>query len=132
MGISEKKAQKELEKGYGKAEELLGDEDKIEKFLQRLEEKIKVIPLAGEKLAYIPTMVSLVRAYVKKEYTKVPMGSILAIISALAYFLSPIDLIPDFIPAIGLLDDVAVVAVCLKLVESDLDEYIKWREDNKV
>lgn len=121
-------AKVELEKGYVEAEEILKDIDKLERFLQRLEKKLKTIPLAGEKLSHIPVMVSLVKSYTKREYTDIPIGTIIAVISALVYFVSPIDIIPDSIPVLGYFDDAAVVAACWALVESDVDEYIKWRE----
>lgn len=123
-------AKVELEKGYVEAEEILKDIDKLERFLQRLEKKLKTIPLAGEKLSHIPVMVSLVKSYTKREYTDIPIGTIIAVISALVYFVSPIDIIPDSIPVLGYFDDAAVVAACWALVESDVDEYIKWREAN--
>lgn len=129
-GFDEQKAQEELKKGYESAEEILKDQDKFERFLQRLEKKMKVIPLAGDKLANVPIMVSLIRSFIKKEYTDIPIGSIVAIISALIYFVSPIDIVPDSIPILGYIDDAAVIAVCWKLVESDVAEYVKWREDN--
>lgn len=55
------------------------------------------------------------------------IGSIIAIVSATAYLVSPVDLIPDFIPGAGYLDDVAVVGACLDPVKSDVDEYVAWR-----
>jgi len=128
--FDEKKALEELEKGYSEAEEILHDEDKMERFLQRLEKKLKTVPIAGEKLAVVPIMASLIRNYAKKEYTDIPIGTLLAMISALVYFVSPIDIIPDSIPVLGYFDDAAVVAACWKLVESDVDEYVKWRKDN--
>lgn len=128
--VDEQKALEELEKGYEEAEQLLRDEDKLERFLQRLEKKLKIIPIAGDKLAVVPVMVSLLKSYIKKEYTDIPIGTIIAIISALAYFVSPIDLVPDSIPVIGYFDDAAVVAACWKLVQSDVDEYVKWRNQN--
>ncbi len=128
--ISEEKAKKELEKGYKEAEKLLKDDKKVEEFLQRLEKKLKVIPMAGDTLAIVPTMISLIRSYIKKEYKNIPLGTIIAIISALAYILTPADVIPDVIPGIGHLDDVAVVVACLKLVGSDIEEYEKWRKEN--
>ena len=128
--FDEKRAQEELEKGYSKAEKLLNDPDKIEKFFQRLEKKLKSLPAVGNKLAYIPIMASLVRSYIKKEYADIPIGSVVAIISALAYFVSPIDIIPDSIPLLGYVDDAFVIAACWTLVGDDVSEYEKWREDN--
>lgn len=128
--FDEKKAQEELEKGYEQAKKTLNDSDKFERFLQRLEKKLKVIPVAGDRLANVPIMVSLVRSFVKKEYTDIPIGTIIAITSALLYFVSPLDVVPDSIPVLGYIDDAAVIAVCWKLVESDVKEYVKWREDN--
>lgn len=129
--FNEETAIKELKSGYVKAEKLLKDNEKLERFLQRLEKKLKVIPIAGNTLAIVPTMISLVRMYVKKEYTDIPLGTIIAIISALIYVLSPVDLIPDAIPGgIGHMDDVGIVGVCLKLVGSDIEDYQKWRKEN--
>ena len=129
--FNEETAKKELEKGYKDAEKLLEDSEKMEAFLQKLENKLKVIPVAGDTLAMVPIMISLIRSYIKKEYTEIPIGTIVAVISALAYVLSPVDVITDVIPGIGYIDDAAVILACLKLVGSDVEEYQKWRKDNK-
>ena len=128
--FDEQNALKELEKGYKEAEKLLENEDKLERFLQRLEKKLKIIPIAGDKLAVVPVMASLLKNYAEKEYTDIPIGTIIAIISALMYFVSPIDFVPDSIPVLGYFDDAAVVAACWKLVQSDVDEYVEWRKEN--
>ncbi len=122
-------AKKQLENGFEQAENLLHDQDKVEAFLQRLEMKLKAIPGVGEKLAYIPVMASLIKSYIRKEYTDIPVGSIIAIISALVYFVSLLDIIPDGIPILGYIDDAAVIAVCWLMVGSDVKEYITWREN---
>lgn len=128
--IDEKRASKELNKGFKQAKEIVKDNDKMEKFLQDLERKLKVIPKLGDTLAMIPTLVSLVKNYYKKEYTKIPLGSIIAIISALLYFLSPIDAVPDALFGLGLIDDALVLSVCLKLVGEDVKDYQRWRKKN--
>ena len=115
---------------FGKAKELLADHAEIEKLLQQLEKKLELIPVAGEHLAKIPVIASLLRSYIIKEYTDIPSGSVIAIVAALLYFVSPIDLIPDSIPVAGLTDDALVIAACWKLVESDVMDYEAWREKN--
>jgi len=129
--ISDEQALKELKKGYKKAEKILNDRDKFDDTIERLEEKLKTIPKIGGKLASVPVFIQLVKCYMTKQYTLVPIGSVIAIVSALMYVLSPIDLIPDFIPVFGYLDDAAVVAICLKLVQTDINEFLLWRDSNK-
>ena len=128
--IDEATALKELGQSFKNAEDILQDTDKLEELLQRLENKLKVIPHIGDKLAVAASMASMVKSFAKKEYTQVPIGSVVAAISAIVYVVSPIDLIPDTIPGIGYIDDAAVIAACLKLIESDLTEYIEWRKEN--
>ena len=47
----------------------------------------------------------------------------------LLYVLNPIDIIPDFIPFIGRIDDALVLKFCLKLIEKDLSKYKKWKNE---
>jgi len=123
-------ATKALKSGYDKAEKMLKDDKEIERLLQRLEKKMKVVPMVGNHLATVPLMVSLLRSYVFGDYKDIPIGSIIAIVSALVYFVSPIDLIPDVIPGAGHIDDGLVVLACWNLVKSDADEYKEWRKKN--
>ena len=130
--FDENQAQNELKKGYKIAEILLHDENKLEIFLQKIENKLTIVPIVGNALSYIPVMISMIRSYVRKEYTEIPIGSIISMISALIYFVSPVDIISDFLPVVGYLDDAAVVAACIKLVKSDIDDYKQWRKINKI
>lgn len=70
----------------------------------------------------------LVRAYVKGSYRQVAPGSLLMIVASLIYFVSPIDLIPDFILGFGLIDDATVLAWTIKACASDLAAFIAWEK----
>jgi len=70
---------------------------------------------------------SLLKDWYKGRYKDVPWMVISSAGGALLYVLSPIDLIPDFIPVIGYLDDAAVFAACLKFIRKDLDKYREWK-----
>lgn len=86
--------------------------------------------MARKYFADVPVLISLVKAYVDKEYTEIPTGMIVAIVGALIYVLSPIDLIPDFISGFGYVDDAAVVLWAVNLVHEDLDDYKEWKSLN--
>ncbi len=128
--IDEEKASAFFKKNSAEAEDILKDEDKMERFLQKLEQKLKTVPVAGNALAYIPLMMSLVRSYVKKEYDEPPITSMISIVVTLIYFLSPVDLIPDAVPGAGFIDDAVVITGCLALVRTDLEDYRIWRKEN--
>ena len=72
-------------------------------------------------------LLAIVSDYRKGIYRKIPRWSIAVIVFALLYVLNPFDIIADFIAVIGFLDDAAVVAGCLLLVERDLNEYKEWK-----
>jgi uncharacterized membrane protein YkvA (DUF1232 family) len=52
-------------------------------------------------------------------------GKKIAVIIAFLYIISPIDLIPDAIPFLGMLDDVLVAGYALKQVADELARYKK-------
>lgn len=55
------------------------------------------------------------------------------IVGALGYFILPIDLIPDgLLPVIGFTDDIAVMTLVLKLVDSSITPEIKARANQRV
>ncbi|GAU08985.1 YkvA family protein [Desulfoplanes formicivorans] len=71
----------------------------------------------------VTLLIALVKDYYTGTYRDIPIKSVAAIAFTLLYILNPLDLIPDFLPGIGQLDDAAVVALCLKIIRDDLDKY---------
>lgn len=130
IGFTEETLTNALGANKEEAQATIEDEDKFERLVQRLENKLKLIPYIGEYVSDIACMVSLVRNYIKKEYADVPIGTIVSIVSSLIYILSPIDLIPDAIPIVGYIDDIMLLGWVLKSIHSDIEEYKKWRVDN--
>ena len=70
----------------------------------------------GGFAAQIPFAEELLTAYYCAFDRNTPTHVRVALIGALAYFISPFDLIPDMLPIIGLTDDAAVIAGAIKLV----------------
>ncbi len=91
-----------------------------------IEEKLRG-PL-GKFIEDVELFFNLLKDFVSGRYREVPWFTVAAVAAALLYILNPFDVIPDYIPVIGLIDDASVVALCLKLVEEDLVKYRAWRE----
>ena len=73
-------------------------------------------------------LVALVKDYWRREYRQVPYWTLAAITFTLLYVANPFDLIPDAVPGVGLIDDAAVLSVCLLMVEQDLYDYKAWKQ----
>ncbi len=70
----------------------------------------------------------LLVAWVRGEYRGLSRQALLSVIAALAYFLSPVDIVPDFIFGVGLLDDLAVLAWVVRRWQAELDAFKVWRD----
>ena len=70
---------------------------------------------------------SMIKDYVSGKYTQCPWRTIAVLVGALGYVLTPIDLIPDFIPVVGWSDDCLALAGALAFAKMDLEEYKAWK-----
>jgi uncharacterized membrane protein YkvA (DUF1232 family) len=74
------------------------------------------------------TFFSMARDWMRGGYRNVSGKTIALTIAAVLYFISPIDLIPDWIPGLGQIDDVLVLGLVLSSMHSELQNYRLWRE----
>ena len=84
--------------------------------------------LARETASLVPDVVLLFKDI--SADPRVPRSSKLKVAGALAYLVSPIDLVSDFIPGVGMLDDVAIVAFAAReLLDSAGEDVVRehWR-----
>ena len=119
-------AEKELEKGLESARETVHDELKMERFLGGLETKIDCVPVTEEILGKISILVSLVKDYHDKKYSDIPEESIVMGVSALMYFVSSSDGVPDNIPFVGYIDDMVVIDACMNKISQDIEKYSEF------
>jgi len=66
---------------------------------------------------------SMVRDYWKGDYRSIPWWSIASLGAGLVYFATPTDLLPDFIPLLGYLDDAAVLTAVMQGIKQDVRAY---------
>ncbi len=91
-------------------------------------EKIsRIAKRAGAKLVYA----ALILFYTLQS-DRISVKNKALIIGALGYMISPLDVVPDAIPIVGLSDDLAVLLYVLKTVWTDVDPSIKDRAKEKL
>ena len=90
--------------------------------------KISVIPRGpfAESWPYLMAMIRMIRDYQRAEYRDISEQNLLIIVAAIIYFVSPFDVIPDWVPLLGLIDDAFVISLALKSVRLDLDTFMAW------
>ncbi|MBD3234882.1 MAG: DUF1232 domain-containing protein [candidate division Zixibacteria bacterium] len=103
------------------------DIQKVTDKADEIQHKFKKSGPLGRFVQDVELLISIVRDYRNKEYKKVPVWVIGAAVFTLLYVINPLDLVPDFIPFVGHLDDAAVVGICLLMIEQELQEYKKWK-----
>ena len=124
-------AEEQIDEGYVRRNAAKVGEDDFKKVVDRADEiRGKFAPDGplGRFKTDAELLVGVVKDYWAGDYREMPYLSIAAVAFALLYVLNPVDLIPDFIPVIGVMDDAAVVGVCLMMIEQDLHNYRAWKE----
>lgn len=117
------------EKWMSKAQEYIKTPEKIKNIIPQIQEYLSKKGLSEVK-ENILLLIDYMSDIVNGNYKGYSVKSLLFVVAAMIYLVSPIDVIPDFIFGIGLTDDVAVIVFVLREVSFELDKYNKWKLNN--
>jgi len=105
---------------YGKFQEHYSESG----FWKKLKKHAKKLGEKGLKHALV--------LYYALQEPSVPAWAKAVIVGALGYFIFPLDAIPDFIPGVGLVDDVSVILAAIGVLELNIPERARERADAKM
>lgn len=121
---------KSFERAKSRASEYANDPEKLRGLLDKATHRAnKKEGMLGGIWESLNALLRLLKAYSKGEYRDVSWQSLLLIIASIVYFVMPIDFIPDFILALGFIDDAALIAWTAKTVKSDVDNFVRWEKE---
>ena len=109
MNFDEEKKNKALIKAEEMADEF--DAEEAEEFAQK-----------HKAAKWYEDFILLFKMVTDKDF-KISAAAYLAIAGALAYVVLPIDVIPDFIPGVGFLDDMFVMGMVTKSIADEIESY---------
>lgn len=127
--------QRALSKNRAKAEKYLNDPNQLDKLVSDTQKRARDAETRGGPISAVLGVIGLttrmITAWARGEYRSIPWGVMVALVSALIYFLSPIDLIPDMLVGLGLFDDSVILAFVAAQFKSELDRFALWEAANK-
>lgn len=127
-----KKSSKQIDEDYLNKNAKSIKEKDIDKVIDNetaIQQKLKFLNKLKNQVLILFQML---KDYKSKKYTETPWMSIAAIIFALLYVLNPLDLVPDFIPFIGYIDDASVIALTLKMMGGEVEAYQVWQQKQEI
>ena len=118
-----------LQRAEQQAEEALATPARVSRISARAREKAEHYRgRLGDAFGDIQAITRLLTAWAQGRYRVVPMRTLVALLGALLYFLMPLDALPDFILALGFLDDAAIIARVIQIFRDDLKAFRLWEQ----
>ncbi|WP_420575926.1 YkvA family protein [Ekhidna sp.] len=118
---------------WQKAKETATDKEAMKSTLTKAGNKLKSLAENSRELRELKTKLEILlrmfQSHINGEYRAFPVSTIVLIVFALVYFITPTDLIPDFIPALGFTDDATVVLLIVKKLNRDIKKFYKWEDE---
>ena len=114
-----------------RAREIIKEPKKVLELLSQVPDKLRKSPSITFLGARISVSIRLLRAWMRGEYTAVPHSTLVALLAALIYFVFILDLIPDFLFWVGILDDSAVLTYVLTRFNKDLQDFEAWEGERQ-
>lgn len=72
------------------------------------------------------TVIRMVKAYVNGEYRNIETKSIIVALAVVLYLVTPLDIIPDFLPVVGLMDDLSLMAWFISTFQKEVSKFQEW------
>ena len=109
------------------ARTILSDKEEVLKVLDEAERKYSAFPKEQKDPDKMPMMIAMLRSYLNKEFPLSSEEAVAAIVAA-ALYLNNGNIIPDDMPLIGIMDDLAIIDLAYKHCANEVKAYVLWKQ----
>ena len=117
-----------------RATKVLVDKDLSKKLVKQASETLSSKSKRSEKISAVKQIFSdyirLFRSYINGSYRDISWKSMLYITAILLYFVTPTDLIPDFLPVTGLVDDATLAVWLYQHLTGEMTKFLEWEKQS--
>ena len=116
-----------------RAERILRNPEKIKNLIAMVLDKLNNMDqnklAVGDFFRRVKVFIRMIKAYIKGEYREMPWKMVVMLVAGLVYFVMPLDILPDFIPVTGFLDDITVVLWIFNSFKKEIDAFELWEKN---
>lgn len=113
-----------------KANQIAGEDGKLQNLLKNVGERLSQVsnhPKVQAALEPILIFKRMIQAHRSGKF-KVSSKTLGLIVLGLLYFITPIDIIPDFMPILGFTDDLSVILAVFNSVKHEVHDFLNWEK----
>ncbi len=114
------------------AAQILQDPEKLKKLVAEAAQKLQILksdnPTTNALKEKVGATQRMVQAYMRGDYRVIPWKSLLLLVAGILYFVMPLDLLPDFIPLAGYLDDLSIMLWIFQAIKTDIEDFEAWEK----
>ena len=114
-----------------RAEKYYDDPESTDTLLNKAEDKASKKEKGPIKEIWdkLKLLIALARDWSKGNYREISKGNMILILAGIIYFVSPLDIVPDFLVGLGFLDDAAILTFVVNRLDKELEKYRGWKSN---
>ena len=121
---------KSVLKMFKQAKRILEEQSQLKALFGQVSKKLQTLngshKQINELLEHVQLFLRMIKKSFSGEYSSFSNKTLLSLVFGLLYFVTPMDVVPDFIPLLGFSDDLSIIYFILKNFKSDIEAFKVW------
>ena len=121
---------KSISKIFNRAKRIFKEQNQVNALFGQVSKKLETLnggnPLINQLMDHVQLFLRMITKSFTGEYSAFSNKTLLSLVLGLLYFVTPMDVVPDFIPLLGFSDDLSIIYFIIKNFKSDIEAFKVW------